>query len=183
MAFTGSYPFATNGLGVQPGKADTFSTTGDALANPQLNYELGTRASGSMGAEFLYVAAGGTINAGDVVILQGEVEGVARFTAVQLTSTNGKSKLGAPVGVACATAASGNNLWIQRNGLAPNVNLNTTTPTPYSAMHTSATAGQLTTTAASGTSATITGIVAENNAQVSGGNACWLTFPAIGAND
>lgn len=182
MAFTGTYPFI-NLPGANPTIALAPSTTGDGLAQAQIPFQLGQRAFGSAGTEWVFAQAGGTLAAGDCVIFQGDVESVAQWTVVEVTSTNGKSKLGALVGFVACAAVSGNFVWVCRGGIFPNANLSSTTPSTYAAMHTSAVAGQITTTAVGGTSAAINGVVAEQNAQISGGNPVILNSPVIGAND
>ena len=182
MAFTGVYPFI-NLPGANPTIALAPSSTGDGLAQAQIPWQPGQRALGPNGSDWVLAIAGGTLVAGDCVIFQGDTESVAQWTVVELSSTNGKSKLGALVGFVATAAVTGNYVWVMRAGIFPNANLNSTTPSTYAQYHTSGTAGQISTTAVGGTSAAVNGVVAENNAQLLGGNPVILNYPVIGAND
>lgn len=184
MAYTGQWPYAIDStLGVNFTLAIAPSTTGDGLAQALVPFTPGTTVIANGGGLWVLCVAGGTINQGDAVIFQGDTETVPQWTVVQLTSTNGKSKLGALVGLSGATAVIGNYIWVNRSGIFPAANINTTTPTVYTAMHSSGTAGQITTTATAGTSVAITGCVAELNAQIQGGNPVICNVMVIGAND
>lgn len=137
---------------------------------------VGTRAAGTAGAQWVFVIAGGTVAAGDVVLLTTN----STWTAQALTSTLGKGKLGQMVGVAGAAATVGQFFWMQIAGYNASVNA-TTGQAAFTVLSSTATAGRIG-AAVGGTSAKVTGLVLLATA-ASNVAAAILTNPAIGTDD
>jgi hypothetical protein len=185
MAYTGQRPFATMGTGIGANFTQALtpssSTTPEA---PSVPYQLGTGINGGGDSKWMMCVAGGTINADDFVIVQGPGDSGApqNYTVAQITSTNARSKIGARVGRVIASATVGQYVWVQMGGFMESGNYGTISGA-YTALHTTATAGQLSTTSSAGVSATVGGIVISNNTLVNGGLQAWCGSLSITAND
>lgn len=144
---------------------------------PGSNIAVGTRVVGTDGAEWVRVVAGGSITATDVVIVTTN----SSWTAQSMTNTLASSKLGQWVGVAGATATTGQFLWMQVAGYAAAVNA-ATGMTGFTATRSTSTAGRIDDTVTGGTTVAITGIVLLATA-ASNTAAAMLNNPTVGAND
>ncbi len=137
---------------------------------------VGTRVSGTDGAEWVFVKAGGTVAAGDVVLTTNST-----WIAQAATNTLAASKLGQWVGVAGAAATVNQFFWMQVAGYSAAVNA-VTGMTGFTAARTTATAGRMDDTITGGTTVAIAGIVLLATA-ASNTAAAILNHPTIGAND
>lgn len=142
---------------------------------------LGTVAKGIDGSEFVYVLAGGTIAAGDAVIITNTS---ALWTANSVTNTLAASKLGDLVGVAIVAITSGYYGWVQRAGKCALINA-VGSSTANALMRTSTTAGRLTTTTATASSTQVSGIVLSTATNTTSGAFVEgiLNFPVISTAD
>jgi len=138
---------------------------------------VGTRVVGTDGAEWIFVIAGGTVAANDVVIITTN----STWTAQAMTNTLADSKLGQFVGVAGAAATVGQFFWMQVSGYAAAVNA-LTGMTGFTAARSTATAGRLDDAITGGTTVAIAGIVLLATA-ASNTAAAMLNNPTVGAND
>lgn len=138
---------------------------------------VGTRVAGTDGSEWVRVIAGGTIAAGDVVIITTN----SSWTAQAMTNTLASSKLGQMVGVAGAAATVGQFLWMQTHGYAAVVNA-ATGMTAFTATRSTSTAGRIDDTITGGTTVAIAGIIILATA-ASNTAAGLLNGPTVGAND
>ena len=137
---------------------------------------VGTRVNGTAGGVWVFVIAGGTVAAGDVVFITTN----STWTVQAVTSTLAKGKLGQMVGVAGAAATVGQFFWMQIAGY--NASVNAATSGAANTVHSStATAGRIG-AAVGGASAKITGLVLTATAAANVGPAI-LTTPAIGTDD
>lgn len=150
---------------------------------PGPNFLPGTVVRGTDGSEWMFVklAASQTIAAGDFVYVSSTDNS---FNVTSLANA-AKALKGALVGVAGAASTSGttstNYIWIQMRGY--NASAAVATGSSQNAdLHTSATAGRLTSTGAGGTSATVAGVVSIA-APASNAGAVMLNWPTIGAAD
>ena len=144
---------------------------------PGLPFQAGTRVNAGNGAEWVFCVAGGAITANDVVLVTTN----STFIVQAATNTLAASKLGQWVGVAGATATTGQGLWVQVAGYAAAVNA-ATGMTGFTAARSTSTAGRIDDTVTGGTTVAINGIVLLATA-ASNTAAAILTFPTIGAND
>lgn len=169
--------YAGMGIGEGFNPAVAYTTSTSTPEYPGFPVAVGTRVTGSDGSVWVFCLAAGSITASDAVLVTTN----STWSVQALTSTLGKGKLGQFVGIAGATATSGQGLWVQISGYNSAVNA-VTGATGFTVLHTSATAGRLTATAVGGTSAAVTGIVILATA-ASNTAAAFLTHSAIGADD
>ena len=183
MAYTGTRNYVENATDMGANVAlprNPDSTTTPELPNTVT--QLGTTMWGSNGSVYVYCVAGGTINQDDFVVILGAGDGYTNnFTALSATAALTRSKLGAWIGHAECAAASGQYLWIQTRGIAVAGNYGTVTGS-YTPLHTTTTAGQLSTTSSTGTSTALAGVVT-NGAVSSGGTQSLLSYGYVSAND
>mgnify|MGYP003646431443 FL=1 len=141
--------------------------------------ELGTTILGTDGSRWTLckLEAASTCTAGDALIVTTN----STWEVKALTNTLGVSKLGQLVGIAGATGTAGQYVWMQVAGYNGTVNA-VTGSAAFTALHSSATGGRLTSTAAAATSVAINGIVILATA-ASNVAAAVLTNPVVGAND
>lgn len=144
---------------------------------PGTTVPVGTRVAGTDGTEWIRVIAGGSITAGDVVIVTTN----SSWTVQAMTNTLASSKLGQWVGVAGATATSGQYLWMQVSGYTAAVNA-ATGMTGFTAARSTSTGGRIDDTITGGTTVAIAGIVLLATA-ASNTAAAILNNPTVGAND
>ena len=139
--------------------------------------QVGTKITNGNGGEWVCVQAGGSIAAGDVVIVTTN----STWVVQAMTNTLASSKLGQAVGVAGATATSGQQFWMQTGGYTAAVNA-ATGMTGFTAARSTSTAGRIDDTITGGTTVAIAGIVLLATAA---GNtaAAYLNSPTVGAND
>lgn len=163
------------GEGFNPAIAYTVSTSTPEY--PGTPVAVGTTVKGTDGSDWTFIKAGGVITAGDFVIITTN----STWIGQSVTSTLGKGKLGQMVGVAGATAAANDYIWVQRTGYNSSVAC-ATSSTAFTTLHTGATAGRSTTTSVGGTSAIIAGVVVLATA-ASNVAAAFLNWPVIGADD
>ncbi len=163
------------GEGFNPAIAYTVSTSTPEY--PGAPVAVGTRIFGSDGSQWVFCLAATAITASDAVLVTTN----STWSVSALTSALGKGKLGQMVGIAGATASSGQYLWVQTHGYNSAVNA-VTGATGFTLLHTSATAGRLTATGVGGTSAAVQGIVILATA-ASNTAAALLNGAAIGADD
>jgi hypothetical protein len=108
--------------------------TAAELATQGKGFGLGDRYTDNLGNEFVYVTAGGTIAAGDVV------QFTAAFSAAALTTA--ASPRGRRVGVAMAAMTSGQFGWVQVYGVCAAANV-LTLAAADTRLNTTTTAGTL----------------------------------------
>jgi hypothetical protein len=139
----------------------------------------GTRIINGAGAgdEWICVQAGGSITAGDVVLVTTN----STWVVQSMTNTLAASKRGQMVGVAGGTATSGQQLWMQVSGYTAAVNA-ATGMTGFTAARSTSTAGRIDDTITGGTTVAIADIVLLATAVVNTA-AALLNFPTVGAND
>lgn len=140
---------------------------------------LGTIVDGVGGAVWILckLEAASTCTAGDALL----VTTPSTWEVKALTSTLGKGKLGQRVGIAGATGTAGQYVWMQVAGYIASLNV-ATGSTANTVLHSSGTAGRLTTTAVGGTSAIVSGgaILATAASNVATAS---LTGLVVGADD
>lgn len=134
------------------GTATTVSST-SGLDQPSPPWAVGTVELGSSGTEWIFCIAGGTVAAGDFVILT-----TATFTATAITSTLARAALGSMVGIAGADATVGQFIWVARKGYITGANV-ATSASAFTALHTTATGGRLDSNSSANTTATISPVV------------------------
>lgn len=137
---------------------------------------VGTRVTGTNGAEWIFVKAGGTVAAGNVCLITTN----ATWIAQAMTSTLAKGKLGQMVGVAGAAATVDQFFWMQVAGYNASVAA-TTGQAGFTVLSSTATAGRIG-AAVGGASAKVTGLVLLATA-ASNVAAAILTNPAVGTDD
>ncbi len=157
------------------------STNTPDYPGPTGPFVLGMVAKGIDGSEWVYVLAGGTINAGDVVIITNTA---ALWTANAITTILAVGKLGDLVGVALVAIASGSYGWVQRAGKCATLNV-IASVAANAQLRTTNTAGRLTGTTATGSSTQLAGVVLTT---ANGGTAGAfvegiLNFPVISTGD
>jgi hypothetical protein len=163
------------GVGFTPGSADTVSTSTPEF--PGAPIQVGTVFTASNGSQWVYVLAAGAITANDFVIVTTN----STWAVQSMTNTLAASKLGQLVGVAGATATSGQYLWMQTKGYRASVSA-VTGMTGFTAARTTATAGRIDDTITGGTTVAITGVIILATA-ASNVAAALLNDPTVGAND
>lgn len=131
----------------------------------------------TQGDAWICVQAGGSIAANDVVIVTTN----STWVVQAMTNTLASSKLGQMVGVAGATATSGQQFWMQVAGYASAVNA-ATGMTGFTAARTTSTGGRIDDTITGGTTVAVAGIVLLATA-ASNTAAALLNHPTVGAND
>jgi hypothetical protein len=164
------------------GEGYSFTTAYPAVSTstpefPGAPLAVGTRVAGTDGAEWVFVKAGGTVAAGDVVIITTNSTWIAQAA----TNTLAASKLGQWVGVAGAAATVNQFFWMQVAGYVAAVNA-ATGMTGFTAARSTSTAGRIDDTITGGTTVAIAGIVLLATA-ASNTAAAILNNPTIGAND
>lgn len=171
-------------FGTLPTAGIDFATayTIDVDANPEYPgspIALGTKIIGSMASEWILckLEASATCTAGDALVVTTN----STWEVQALTNTLATGALGQLVGIAGATGTAGQYVWMQVAGYAASINV-VTGSAAFTAMHSLATAGRLTTTAAGGTTFAVNGMVilataADNVA------AAILNNPVVGAAD
>ena len=132
----------------------TAVTATSGLDVPSPPWAVGTMELGSLGSEWVFCIAGGTIAAGDFVVLTTP----SSFTVAAVTNTNGLAGFGSWVGVAGGAVTVGQFLWVQRSGYASSANV-ATSATAFAALHTTTTAGRLNSSGTANTTATVSGVV------------------------
>lgn len=174
MALFGTLP--TSGIDFTTAYTIDADTTPEYPGSP---IALGTKIIGSMGSEWILckLEAAATCAAGDAMIVTTN----STWEVQAVTNTLGVGKLGQLIGVAGATGTAGQYVWIQVAGYVASVNA-ATGSTAFTALHSSATGGRLTSTAAGGTSVAINGIVLLDTA-ASNVAAAYVTNPVVGADD
>ena len=172
-----SFPTQAAIEGINFSKA--FSVSASTPEYPGRQMSPGIRTTGSDGSEWILcqVAATKACVANDLVVVTNH----ATWQIDQVTNTTARNFLGSRIGVAGATGAAGDYVWVQFGGYAPTVNI-VTAAAAFTALHSSATAGRGTATASGGVSATLNGIVGLA-AAASNVAACHLNAAAVGAND
>lgn len=134
-------------------------------------FNLGQRCRGDYGGEFVYCKAGGTLAAGDFVVIDKD------YNASGLTTTNGLR--GMRVGVCRQAATTSNWLWIQIAGGVPGRTANAVAAAAQ--LNTTATAGAIDDDATA-TTKRIDGIYIPTAAGGATTNTEFhLNFPVIGA--
>jgi hypothetical protein len=166
--------YSTTSLGFNFGEAYTVATTTPEYPGPPL--QVGVRSNGTNGAVWMFVLAAGAITANDFVIVTTN----STWSVQSMTSTLAKGKLGQIVGVAGATATSGQYLWMQIAGYRASVPA-TTGQAAFTVLSSTATAGRIG-AAVGGASAKVTGVVLLATA-ASNVAAAILKNPAIGTDD
>jgi len=164
------------GVGFNPAEAyPAISATSPEF--PGAIQKVGTVYTASDGSEWVFVVAGGAITANDFVIVTTNTS----WTVQSMTNTLASSKLGQLVGVAGATATSGQFLWMQVKGYRAVVSA-VTGMTAFTATRSTATAGRVDDTVTGGTTVAIAGVVLLT---LAAGNvaAALLNNPTVGAND
>ena len=163
------------------GEGFSFTTAYSAVSAttpefPGAPLAVGTRVVATNGGTWVFVIAGGTVAAGDVVLVTTN----SSWTAQAMTSALAKGKLGQMVGVAGAAATVGQFFWMQIAGYSASVNA-TTGQAAFTVLSSSTTAGRLG-AASAGVSAKVTGLVLLATA-ASNVAAAILTNPAVGTDD
>jgi hypothetical protein len=143
---------------------------------PGMPFQPGTRVSGTNGSVWIFVVAGSGITVGDVCI----VSALPAFTALGISNVGAKDRLGRLVGVAGATAASGQGFWLQVAGYNASVNA-ATSSAAWTVLSSTSTTGRIGGASATN-SAKVNGITLLATA-ASNTAAAILNFPAIGTND
>lgn len=163
--------------GINFGLAYTLSST--VPEYPGRQFTPGTHVQGTDGSTWIFVVleAASTCTAGDALIVTTN----STWEVKAVTNTLAASKLGQRMGIAGATGTAGQYLWMQTAGYNASINC-ATSSSAYTALHTSATAGRLTTTAAGGTSVAVNGGVINATAASNVGIAI-MTGMVVGAND
>ena len=163
--------------GIDFGTAFTVSSTTPEY--PGSPIKLGTPMFGSDGSRWVLtkLEAASTCTVGDILIVTTN----STWEVKALTDTLGVSKLGQLVGVAGATGTAGQYVWMQTAGYNSTVNA-VTVSAAFTALHSSATAGRVTSTAAAAVSVAINGMVLLATAAANVAAAI-LTNPVVGAND
>lgn len=164
-------------LGINFGMAYTLSSTTPDY--PGLPFTPGTRVLGTDGSAWTFVKleAATACTASDWLIVTTN----STWEVKPVTDTLALSKLGQVLGVAGATGTAGQYLWMQTAGYDATTNV-ATSASAFTALHTSATAGRLTTTAVGGTSVAVAGAVINATAAANVGIAV-MNNPTVGAND
>ena len=152
--------------------------TVNATASPEYPaapFITGTECLGSNNSRWVYVTAAGAITLGDVVCV------TKTYTANSLTSTIAATSLGLPLGVASLAAfTTGQYGWVQTQGASPAISL-LAGVAPNVQLYSSATAGRVGATSATGTTYAVNGIVATTtSASTAGTYAGILTNPVVG---
>ena len=146
---------------------------------PGRQFTPGTHVQGTDGSTWIFVMleAASTCTVNDALIVT--VNSTWEVKAV--TNTLALSKLGQRMGIAGATGTAGQYLWMQTTGYEAAIAA-ATGSTAFTVLHTSATAGRLTTTAVASTSVIVSGgvLLATAAANVGAAN---LTGLVVGAND
>jgi len=173
MALFGTLPTA----GIDFTTAFTVST--DTPEYPGSPIALGTRIIGSMASEWILckLETSATCTAGDALVVTDN----ETWEVQALTNTLATGALGQYVGIAGATGTAGQYVWMQVSGYSSSVNA-ITGATGFTALHSLATAGRLTATAAGGTTFAVNGIVLTATAAANLGPAL-LNNPTVGAAD
>jgi len=163
--------------GINFAQAYTLSATTPEY--PGRGFTPGTHVQGSDGSTWIFVMleAASTCTVGDALIVTTN----STWEVKAVTNTLALSKLGQRLGIAGATGTAGQYLWMQVAGYNASINC-ATGSTAFTALHTGATAGRLTTTAAGGTSVAVSGGVINATAAANVGIAI-LTGLSVGAND
>lgn len=174
MALFGTLP--TSGIDFTTAYTIDAETTPEYPGSP---IALGTKIIGSMGSEWVLVKleAESTCTAGDCLIVTDN----STWEVKAMTDTLAFGKLGQILGIAGATGTAGQYLWMQTGGYAASVNC-ATGSTAFTGLHSSSSAGRLTTTGAGGTSVDVVGIVILATAAANVAAAI-LTAPAVGTDD
>ncbi|NBW77327.1 MAG: hypothetical protein EBR34_16265 [Sphingomonadaceae bacterium] len=142
-----------NFANVYPVATTASTATSSSLENPSPPWLVGTVELGSSGTEWIFCIAGGTVAAGDFVIIT-----TATFTATAVTSTLARAALGGMCGIAGGAATVGQFLWVCRKGYITGANV-ATSASAFTALHTTATAGRLDSGSSANTTATISPVV------------------------
>ena len=155
---------------------DQYTVSTSTPEYPGSPLQVGTRVNAGNGGEWMFVVAGGSITANDIIV----VSTMSTFTVQSLTNTLGKGFLGKIVGKAGATATSGQYLWMQVAGYAAAVNA-ATSSAANTVLSSTTTAGRLG-AASAGNSVKVTGLTLVATA-ASNTAAAVLNFPALGTDD
>jgi len=159
--------------------SQTFTLSTSTPEYPGLPIIPGTHVQGSDGSTWVYVVleAATTCTANDWLIVTNN----ATWEVKPITSTLAKGKLGQRMGVAGGTGTAGQYLWMQTAGYNNSTNTATSTAA-FTALHSTATAGRLSSTAVGGTSAAISGAVINATAAANVGIAI-IGGVVVGADD
>jgi len=104
----------------------------------------GQKVIGDYASEFIFVTCSTAANTGDVLVVVPSSSADVSFSAVQLTSTVAATSFGRQLGVAMATATTGQTLWMQTKGWAPNLGISSLAATTAGVpLFSSPTAGKL----------------------------------------
>lgn len=163
------------GVGFNPALAIAAISTSTPEV-PAFPFVVGTRFYANNNSTWVFCIAGGSITANDVVLVTTN----STWTVQAMTSTLAKGKLGQFVGIAGATATTGQGLWVQTTGYNAAVNA-TTGQAAFTVLSSTATGGRIG-AAVGGTSAKVTGLVLLATA-ASNTAACYLTGAAVGTDD
>lgn len=163
--------------GINFGLAYTLSATTPEY--PGRGFLPGTHVQGTDGTTWIFVMleAASTCTLNDALIVTNN----ATWEVKAVTNTLALSKLGQRMGVAGATGTAGQYLWMRTAGYDAAINA-ATGSTAFTALHTTATAGRLSTTAVGGTSVAVGGAVLTATAAANAATAI-LTGLVVGAND
>lgn len=149
----------SNMLGVNLTQTQNVSTATPEYPGNQ--FSLGTTVTSTDGGEYIFAAATVAIPLGSVVYFD------LNWNAVPLTTTNGTGISGSRVGVASQVPfAIADRGWIQVAGLCPAILVGASTAA-FAQLYTTATAGQLSSTATS--SLAINGVIINTTAPASAG--------------
>jgi hypothetical protein len=163
--------------GIDFTKAYTLSTSTPEY--PGRGFTPGTHVQGSDGSTWVFVVleAATTCTANDFLIVTTN----STWEVKPITSTLAKGKLGQRLGVAGATGTAGQYLWMQTSGYNASANV-ATSAAAFTALHSTATAGRVSTTAVGGTSAAVSGGVINATAAANVG-VLIATGLSVGADD
>lgn len=174
MAYT-TLPQAGINFSTTYGAATTASSS-SGLDQPSPPWAVGTSELGSDNTKWVFCKAGGTLVAGDFVLIT-----TATFVATALDSTNGLAGVGQWVGVAGGGVTVNQFLWVCVNGYLSGANVATSSSANVY-FSTTATPGRVSTTATANSTARMSGAIG-NSTAASNSAPVTLTSPVItGAN-
>lgn len=157
--------------------AATTSSSTSGLDQPSPPWLPGTFENGSNGTRWLFIKAGGSITAGDMVIITTP----ATFIGEALTSTLGRANFGAICGVAGGTATVDQFLWICTQGYITGCNVLSGSVANV-ALHTTGTAGRVDDSSSANTTATLSPVIGTATS-ASNTSPLFLNNPTITALD
>ncbi len=156
------------------------STNNPDYPGPNGPFTLGQVTKGVDESEWVYVLTGSALAIGDVAIITNTG---TLWTATAITSTLASAKAGAYVAVCPLIAmATGTYGWVQRAGKCAAIDVVSST-SANAVLHTTATAGHLSSVLATGASTIISGIIITTASTTTGNTPGVLNYPVIGAAD